>query len=787
MTSVPSRSTILLPEEHGLLLPEEHGLNNVENRKPRHIAPPSRLAKQCTIQESVRPALANHSHGGNTAMGCYDLQQVLGRGNFATVKQAVHVFSGEVVAVKVIDKTKLDANGQTHLLQEVRCMKLLQHPNIVRLFEVIDTPSTLFLVLELADGGDMYDYMMKNEKAMSEKTARHYFTQIVQAVGYCHRLYVVHRDLKPENVLMFRKLRMVKLTDFGFGYFYQPGTCLETSCGSMRYSSPEILFGKKYDGPAVDVWGMGILLYAMVCGRPPFMEDNDSETISAIMDCRYPLPATLSSSCISLIGRMLVKKAEERATIPEITQHAWLQESSPLHAFSSLSGDSPSSQPAAGAAMVSPSSLTCPLVSRRGLTDDAHEWVIKMMLDGGVASNPDDVNQALHAGEYNNITATYYLLAERLLRSQAATVPPLNLEDEEFIPVSTHFANFGDTTDSSKPNRGCLMSSRNNRRNAAGGNNGGQTKRPALDLSSVVEILEEMEEESEEPESDVHCTSTGSETGKKTSASSRYSPSTSRRLTSAKSSPHLQLNKIKEEVCADDEEDDFLDEAFFLASDVSLRNRERHITSPDRLQRIERSRRQRSRSGSGSSQTSSDTSDTDEVAAIASSASNVPAPRMPFSRHRHFHRHRSQSSCSRLCHSSSAGAYSRESSETELPTRASAPILFFAGDVEDASADDNVDAVAVKRRIPPPVLQHSQSLVIIPCCVKGARLSGDSGDGKLSTATTSGSKRKHLIHRPHSLPPVPHFSSQFAAGAVGGEHSNSTSPTASRFFIRQQC
>jgi SNF related kinase len=108
-----------------------------------------------------------------------------------------------------------------------------------------------FLVLELADGGDLYDYMVKNEKAMSEKTARHYFDQVVQAVDYCHRLHVVHRDLKPENVLMFRKLRMVKLTDFGFGHFYQPGCSLDTSCGSMRYSSPEILFGKTYDGPAV--------------------------------------------------------------------------------------------------------------------------------------------------------------------------------------------------------------------------------------------------------------------------------------------------------------------------------------------------------------------------------------------------------------------------------------------------------------------------------------------------------------------------------------------------------
>ena len=106
-------------------------------------------------------------------------------------------------------------------------------------------------MLELADGGDLYDYMLKNEKAMSEKTARHYFNQIAGAVDFCHQLHFVHRDLKPENVLVFRKTRMVKLTDFGFGFYCRPGTRLETSCGSLRYSSPEILFGKKYDGPAV--------------------------------------------------------------------------------------------------------------------------------------------------------------------------------------------------------------------------------------------------------------------------------------------------------------------------------------------------------------------------------------------------------------------------------------------------------------------------------------------------------------------------------------------------------
>ena len=183
--------------------------------------------------------------------GLYDLEETIGEGHFAVVKLARHVFTGEKVAVKVIDKTKLDDISKAHLFQEVRCMKLVQHPNVVRLYEVIDTQTKLYLILELGDGGDMYDYIMKHEKGIEENKARHYFRQIVEAISYCHRLHVVHRDLKPENVVFFKKLELVKLTDFGFSNMFNPGNKLETSCGSLAYSAPEILLGDSYDAQAV--------------------------------------------------------------------------------------------------------------------------------------------------------------------------------------------------------------------------------------------------------------------------------------------------------------------------------------------------------------------------------------------------------------------------------------------------------------------------------------------------------------------------------------------------------
>ncbi len=183
--------------------------------------------------------------------GLYDIEETIGQGHFAVVKLARHLFSGEKVAIKVIDKSKLDKISKEHLFQEVRCMKLVQHPNVVRLYEVIDTPNKLYLILELGDGGDMYDYIMKHSNGLSEAKSKNYFRQIVKAVKYCHDLHVVHRDLKPENVVFFEKTGQVKLTDFGFSNVFVPGSKLYTSCGSLACSAPEILLGDSYDAPAV--------------------------------------------------------------------------------------------------------------------------------------------------------------------------------------------------------------------------------------------------------------------------------------------------------------------------------------------------------------------------------------------------------------------------------------------------------------------------------------------------------------------------------------------------------
>ncbi|CAL1595272.1 unnamed protein product [Knipowitschia caucasica] len=263
--------------------------------------------------------------GRSDLSGLYLLGRTLGRGHFAVVKLARHVNTGQLVAVKIINKTKLDIMATSHLLQEVRCMRRVQHPNVVRLYEVIDTPSTLYLVMELAEGGDLYDYIQRHDRGVAEGTAKRHFAQIVRAVSYCHQLHVVHRDLKPENVVFFPQQGAVKLTDFGFSNWFQPGTMLATSCGSLAYSAPEILLGEEYDAPAVDIWSLGVILYMLVCGVPPFHETNDSETLVMILDCRYRVPDHVSVHCRHLISQMLQKDPSRRATLEEIEAHDWLK------------------------------------------------------------------------------------------------------------------------------------------------------------------------------------------------------------------------------------------------------------------------------------------------------------------------------------------------------------------------------------------------------------------------------------------------------------------------------
>ncbi|XP_037948686.1 serine/threonine-protein kinase MARK2 isoform X5 [Teleopsis dalmanni] len=255
-------------------------------------------------------------------IGKYKLIKTIGKGNFAKVKLAKHLPTGKEVAIKIIDKTQLNPGSLQKLFREVRIMKMLDHPNIVKLFQVIETEKTLYLVMEYASGGEVFDYLVLHGR-MKEKEARVKFRQIVSAVQYCHQKRIIHRDLKAENLLLDSELN-IKIADFGFSNEFTPGNKLDTFCGSPPYAAPELFQGKKYDGPEVDVWSLGVILYTLVSGSLPFDGSTLRELRERVLRGKYRIPFYMSTDCENLLRKFLVLNPAKRASLETIMGDKWM-------------------------------------------------------------------------------------------------------------------------------------------------------------------------------------------------------------------------------------------------------------------------------------------------------------------------------------------------------------------------------------------------------------------------------------------------------------------------------
>ncbi|OAD59123.1 Serine/threonine-protein kinase MARK2, partial [Eufriesea mexicana] len=255
-------------------------------------------------------------------IGKYKLLKTIGKGNFAKVKLAKHLPTGREVAIKIIDKTQLNPGSLQKLFREVRIMKMLDHPNIVKLFQVIETDKTLYLVMEYASGGEVFDYLVLHGR-MKEKEARAKFRQIVSAVQYCHQKKIIHRDLKAENLLLDSEMN-IKIADFGFSNEFTPGNKLDTFCGSPPYAAPELFQGKKYDGPEVDVWSLGVILYTLVSGSLPFDGSTLRELRERVLRGKYRIPFYMSTDCEGLLKKFLVLNPTKRASLETIMKDRWM-------------------------------------------------------------------------------------------------------------------------------------------------------------------------------------------------------------------------------------------------------------------------------------------------------------------------------------------------------------------------------------------------------------------------------------------------------------------------------
>ncbi|XP_028844026.1 serine/threonine-protein kinase MARK1-like isoform X3 [Denticeps clupeoides] len=287
---------------------------------PEAPTPPTKSSSRQSLprcRNSITSTFDEHPHVGN-----YRLHKTIGKGNFAKVKLARHILTGREVAVKIIDKTQLNPTSLQKLFREVRIMKLLNHPNIVKLFEVIETEKTLYLIMEYASGGEVFDYLVAHGR-MKEKEARAKFRQIVSAVEYCHQKRIVHRDLKAENLLLDADMN-IKIADFGFSNEFTIGSKLDTFCGSPPYAAPELFQGKKYDGPEVDVWSLGVILYTLVSGSLPFDGQNLKELRERVLRGKYRIPFYMSTDCENLLKKLLVLNPVKRGSLEQVMKDRWM-------------------------------------------------------------------------------------------------------------------------------------------------------------------------------------------------------------------------------------------------------------------------------------------------------------------------------------------------------------------------------------------------------------------------------------------------------------------------------
>ncbi|KJE90477.1 hypothetical protein CAOG_08549 [Capsaspora owczarzaki ATCC 30864] len=258
-------------------------------------------------------------------IGDYIVTKTLGEGAFAKVKLAVHAFTNQKVAIKVIEKRDItDPYVIKNLYREAQIMSRLRHPHVIELFETIETEDRYCLVMEHCGGGEVLDYIVAHEK-LNERETRRFARQLVSALDHIHQRGIVHRDMKPENLLLDDHMN-IKLIDFGLSNIFEGKDALRTRCGSFEYSAPELIGAKPYLGPEVDLFTLGVNLYAMLTGVLPFQSDNISVVYALQLQEDYYVPPEWSPALKHLIKRLLCPDPKKRASMSELRSHPWLNE-----------------------------------------------------------------------------------------------------------------------------------------------------------------------------------------------------------------------------------------------------------------------------------------------------------------------------------------------------------------------------------------------------------------------------------------------------------------------------
>ncbi|KAF9698223.1 hypothetical protein EKO04_003819 [Ascochyta lentis] len=344
--SIVPNGTLTVSHEHQSTTPENKRLSTIVAHEPR----PRNPKRDSTISNASTNA-SNTNRRRKTHIGPWELGRTIGRGGCSRVRLVRHSMTGQYGAAKIISKTtaeKVRALSLANLIQtaeqdpslypngkvipfglerEICIMKLLDHPNIVRLYDIWENRDELYLIMEYVEGGELFSYIHE-QGGLIEIHVVHIFRQIIAALIYCHRISIHHRDLKPENILLDRDTMKVKLVDFGMAALQPAGKKLTTPCGSPHYAAPEVIKTTAYDGAKADVWSCGVILYVLLTGTPPFNYSGDDRDLKylfkAIEKGEYILPDSLSREAADLIKRILIPDPKRRVGLEDIWNHPFL-------------------------------------------------------------------------------------------------------------------------------------------------------------------------------------------------------------------------------------------------------------------------------------------------------------------------------------------------------------------------------------------------------------------------------------------------------------------------------
>ena len=324
-------------------------------------------------------------------IGDYLINEELGSGGFGKVVSGTHIPTGEKVAIKIMDKEQImsDELNKERVLNEISILKIVRHNNIVKLYEVMETPQKIYLVMEYCDSGDMFDYIVAKQH-LSERQACVFFQELIDALSYLHSQNIVHRDVKPENILLqtFGKSLTCKLIDFGISRTYTLDKLISTPCGTASYAPPEMHKGEEYYGLLSDVWSAGVLLYAMVCGYLPFCEEDEDTNIDNIIKGNYEIPEEASPDLKDLIKHIMDIDPLTRYDIDQIKKHPWYNLVTPPKCYPGL------------------------IIGYHKIPID--ERILKVCEAYGF--NKDEVEKSVKENKYDNKSSIYYIILSKMKR-----------------------------------------------------------------------------------------------------------------------------------------------------------------------------------------------------------------------------------------------------------------------------------------------------------------------------------------------------------------------------------